>query len=124
MCIQRREDYMRKIQELGSLPPAAELTSFTKKSIPALMKSLEDINKKLKKYSHVNKKAYDQYVNFSEQRDSLIKRKEELDEGGLKVKELIESLDRKKDEAINRTFRGVSAHFKDVFKELVPNGAG
>jgi len=124
MCIQRREDYMRKIQELGSLPPAAELTSFTKKSIPALMKSLEDINKKLKKYSHVNKKAYDQFVNFSEQRDSLIKRKEELDEGGLKVKELIESLDRKKDEAINRTFRGVSAHFKDVFKELVPNGAG
>lgn len=124
MCIQRREDYMRKIQELGSLPPAAELTSFTKKSIPALMKSLEDINKKLKKYSHVNKKAYDQFVNFSEQRDSLIKRKEELDDGGLKVKELIESLDRKKDEAINRTFRGVSAHFKDVFKELVPNGAG
>lgn len=60
----------------------------------------------------------------SEQRDSLIKRKEELDEGGLKVKELIESLDRKKDEAINRTFRGVSAHFKDVFKELVPNGEG
>eukprot|EP00986_Skeletonema_menzelii_P019403 scaffold27909_cov228-Skeletonema_menzelii.AAC.2 len=115
---------MRKIQELGSLPPAAELTSFTKKSIPALMKSLEDINKRLKKYSHVNKKAYDQFVNFSEQRDSLIKRKEELDEGGLKVKELIESLDRKKDEAINRTFRGVSAHFKDVFKELVPNGAG
>jgi structural maintenance of chromosome 3 (chondroitin sulfate proteoglycan 6) len=124
MCIQRREDYMRKIQELGSLPPAAELTSFTKKSIPALMTSLEDINKKLKKYSHVNKKAYDQYVNFSEQRDTLIKRKDELDEGGLKVKELIESLDRKKDEAINRTFRGVSAHFKDVFKELVPNGAG
>ena len=40
------------------------------------------------------------------------------------MKELIESLDRKKDEAINRTFRGVSAHFKDVFKELVPNGAG
>ena len=37
---------------------------------------------------------------------------------------MIESLDRKKDEAINRTFRGVSAHFKDVFKELVPNGAG
>lgn len=38
------------------------------------------------------------------------------------MKELIESLDRKKDEAINRTFRGVSAHFKDVFKELVPLG--
>eukprot|EP00581_Thalassiosira_minuscula_P013662 CAMPEP_0183727262 /NCGR_PEP_ID=MMETSP0737-20130205/25262_1 /TAXON_ID=385413 /ORGANISM="Thalassiosira miniscula, Strain CCMP1093" /LENGTH=1291 /DNA_ID=CAMNT_0025958855 /DNA_START=198 /DNA_END=4073 /DNA_ORIENTATION=- len=124
MCIQKREDYMRKIQELGSLPPAAELTAFTKKSIPALMKKLADINKQLKKYSHVNKKAFDQFVNFSEQRDQLIKRREEIDEGGAKVKELIESLDRKKDEAINRTFRGVSAHFKDVFKELVPNGAG
>ncbi|KAL7551342.1 hypothetical protein ACHAWF_014534 [Thalassiosira exigua] len=124
MCIQKREDYMRKIQELGSLPPAAELTAFTKKSIPSLMKKLEEINKKLKKYSHVNKKAFDQFVNFSEQRDQLIKRREEIDEGGDKVKELIESLDRKKDEAINRTFRGVSAHFKDVFKELVPNGAG
>mmetsp|Transcript_8303 Transcript_8303/g.14121 ORF Transcript_8303/g.14121 Transcript_8303/m.14121 type:complete len:310 (-) Transcript_8303:158-1087(-) len=88
------------------------------------MKKLADINKQLKKYSHVNKKAFDQFVNFSEQRDQLIKRREEIDEGGAKVKELIESLDRKKDEAINRTFRGVSAHFKDVFKELVPNGAG
>jgi len=124
MCIQKREDYMRKIQELGSLPPAAELTAFTKKSIPALMKKLEEINKKLRKYSHVNKKAFDQFVNFSEQRTQLIQRREEIDEGGSKVKELIDSLDRKKDEAINRTFRGVSAHFKDVFKELVPNGAG
>lgn len=88
------------------------------------MKSLESVNKKLKKYSHVNKKAYDQYVNFSEQRDSLLKRKDELDSGANKVKELVESLDRQKDEAINRTFRGVSAHFKDVFKELVPLGEG
>lgn len=115
---------MRKIQELGSLPPAAELTAYAKKSIPSLMKNLEDINKKLRKYSHVNKKAFDQFVNFSEQRSQLIQRRKEIDEGGVKVKELIESLDRKKDEAINRTFRGVSAHFKDVFKELVPNGAG
>lgn len=88
------------------------------------MQELEKINKELKQYSHVNKKAYDQFVNFSEQRESLLTRKDEIDRGAEKVKELIESLDRQKDEAINRTFRGVSAHFKDVFKELVPNGAG
>lgn len=115
---------MRKIQELGSLPPPSELENFTDKSISDLMRSLEKVNKDLKKYSHVNKKAYDQYVNFSEQRDTLLKRKDELDEGAEKVEELIDSLDRQKDEAINRTFRGVSAHFTDVFKELVPNGAG
>jgi structural maintenance of chromosome 3 (chondroitin sulfate proteoglycan 6) len=85
---------------------------------------LERVGKKLKKYSHVNKKAFDQYVNFSEKRESLMERKDELDRGAEKVKELVESLDRKKDEAINRTFRGVSKHFAEVFKELVPLGAG
>lgn len=88
------------------------------------MKTLEAVNKKLKAYSHVNKKAFDQYVNFNEQRDSLLKRKEELDQGAAKVEELIENLDRQKDEAINRTFRDVSKNFKEVFKELVPNGEG
>jgi structural maintenance of chromosome 3 (chondroitin sulfate proteoglycan 6) len=122
--IGRRDNYMRKIQELGSLPPDSELRNFRNKSIDALEKDLERVNKKLKKYSHVNKKAFDQYVNFSEKRESLVERKVELDRGAEKVKELVESLDRKKDEAINRTFRGVSKHFADVFKELVPLGEG
>jgi structural maintenance of chromosome 3 (chondroitin sulfate proteoglycan 6) len=124
MCISKREQYMRKIQELGSLPPVSELSEHSKLGIAALMRSLEECNRELKKYSHVNKKAYDQYVNFSEQREQLLGRKQELDQGADKVKELVDSLDRQKDEAINRTFRGVSAHFKDVFHELVPNGAG
>jgi structural maintenance of chromosome 3 (chondroitin sulfate proteoglycan 6) len=124
MCISKRETYTRKIQELGSLPPPAEIEKVSGQSISDLMRSLESINKKLKKYSHVNKKAFDQYVNFSEQREALLKRKDELDRGAEKVRELIESLDQQKDEAINRTFRGVRSHFKDVFNELVPHGAG
>jgi structural maintenance of chromosome 3 (chondroitin sulfate proteoglycan 6) len=47
-----------------------------------------------------------------------------LDAGAESVRELVEKLDQQKDEAINRTFWGVSAHFKDVFKDLMPNGAG
>ena len=124
MYISKRETYMHKIQGLGSLPPPAELEKFANKSISELMKTLDHVNKKLRAYSHVNKKAFDQYVNFNEQRESLLKRKEELDQGAAKVEELIENLDRQKDEAINRTFRDVSKHFKDVFKELVPNGEG
>ncbi|CAJ1934816.1 unnamed protein product [Cylindrotheca closterium] len=124
MHIAKRENYMRKIQELGSLPPPKELEQYRDDSINTLESKLEQVNKKLKKYSHVNKKAFDQYVNFNDQRESLLQRKEELDNGAEKVRELVESLDRKKDEAINRTFRGVSKHFADVFKELVPLGAG
>ena len=124
MCVNKRETYATKIQELGALPPLAERQEFAGKTIADLMKQLEVVNKKLKKYSHVNKKAYDQYLNFSSQQESLTKRKEELDRSAEKVLELVESLDRQKDEAINRTFRGVSAHFKEVFKELVPLGEG
>lgn len=38
--------------------------------------------------------------------------------------ELIEHLDQKKDEAIERTFKGIAKHFSTVFSELVPKGKG
>jgi chromosome segregation ATPase len=85
MCIQKRKDYMHKIYELRLLPPTAELATFTKKSIPSQMKNLEEINKKMQQYSHVNQKAFDQYVNLSEQRTQLIKQREKIDKGGIKV---------------------------------------
>lgn len=50
-------------------------------SISQLWKKLHQCNEELKKYSHVNKKALDQFVNFSEQKEKLMKRKEELDKG-------------------------------------------
>ena len=71
---------MRKIRELGSLPSDA-FEKYTKLSIKQLFKKLEQCNAELKKYSHVNKKALDQFVNFSDQKEKLIKRKEELDKG-------------------------------------------
>ena len=37
---------------------------------------------------------------------------------------LWQTLDQRKDEAINRTFTGVAAQFESVFKELVPHGYG
>ncbi len=120
---QRREDSMRKIQELGSLP-TAELEHFTSLRGKALMKKLHETSEKLKGYSHVNKKALEQYVNFSEQRAELLDRKSELDAGAQSISELVLALDRQKDEAIMRTFRGVSLNFEQVFKELVPKGVG
>lgn len=47
---------------------------------------LEKANHHLKKYNHVNKKALDQFLSFSEQKEKLYKRKEELDIGSDKIK--------------------------------------
>lgn len=44
----------------------------------------------------------------------------ELDEGARKIQELISTLDARKDEAIERTFKGVAKHFREVFADLVP----
>lgn len=118
---------------------------------------LHRCNEQLQQFSHVNKKALDQYVNFTEQREELQKRQAELDSGDevntnlnflangtvkltfaklnlfvyliiyillQKIKELIEVLDQRKDESIERTFKGVARHFREVFSELVQGGHG
>lgn len=51
------------------------------KSIKELYKMLHACNEQLKQFSHVNKKALDQYSNFIDQREELQKRQQELDAG-------------------------------------------
>ncbi|CAK9192066.1 unnamed protein product [Sphagnum troendelagicum] len=119
----KREDLMKKIRDLGSLPSDA-FEKYQKKGLKDLHKILHKCNEELKKYSHVNKKALDQYVNFTEQREELQKRQAELDSGDEKIRELISVLDQRKDESIERTFKGVAKFFKEAFSELVPGGHG
>ena len=72
----------------------------------------------------MNKKAIDQWEQFTEQRDELKERRTEIAEASKKILELMEHLDRKKDEAIERTFKQASLNFKEVFSQLVPGGKG
>lgn len=78
----------------------------------------------MKKYKHVNKKAFEQYNNFTTQQDHLMKRRKELDASQSSIEELVEHLDRRKDEAIERTFKQVSKEFATIFGKLVPAGHG
>lgn len=89
-----------------------------------LLKQIHKVNEELKKYSHVNKKAFEQYSSFTKQRDSLNQRKEELDASNAAIRELIQTLDQRKDEAIERTFKQVAKNFSEVFLKLVPAGCG
>jgi structural maintenance of chromosome 3 (chondroitin sulfate proteoglycan 6) len=88
------------------------------------MKRLHGVKEALKKYSHVNKKAFEQYNTFTKQRDTLKKRRTELDSSQKSIQELIDHLDQRKDEAIERTFKQVSKEFAMVFEKLVPAGKG
>jgi len=89
-----------------------------------LAKKLQTVNEGLKKFAHVNKKAFEQYSNFTKQRDQLLKRREDLDKSASSIEELVEVLDQRKDEAIERTFKQVASNFEEVFEKLVPAGRG
>lgn len=93
-------------------------------SITQLVKQLHKVQDGLKKFAHVNKKAFEQYNNFTKQRDQLLKRREDLDKSAASIQDLVQVLDQRKDEAIERTFKQVSKYFSEVFERLVPAGRG
>lgn len=123
VLLAKQEEFSKKIRDLGPLSSDA-FDTYKRKSIKELHKMLHKCNDQLQQFSHVNKKALDQYVNFTEQREELQKRQAELDAGDEKIRELISVLDQRKDESIERTFKGVAKNFRDVFSELVQGGHG
>lgn len=72
----------------------------------------------------MNKKAFEQYNSFTNQRETLTKRRKELDSSQASIEELVSVLDQRKDEAIERTFKQVSKEFASIFERLVPAGRG
>ncbi|XP_067638240.1 structural maintenance of chromosomes protein 3 isoform X1 [Eurosta solidaginis] len=119
---QKLDECAEKIASLGALPQVDAV--YSKMSLKSLFKELEKANQHLKKYNHVNKKALDQFLSFSEQKEKLYRRKEELDIGDQKIRELMKTLEMQKVEAIQFTFKQVAQNFTKVFKKLVPQGAG
>ncbi|ORX40107.1 RecF/RecN/SMC [Kockovaella imperatae] len=121
--VNRKEECSNYIRDLGVLPDEA-FTKYTETDSNKIVKLLHKCNDKLKKFAHVNKKAFEQYNNFTKQRDDLLKRRQKLDASADSIQELIETLDQRKDEAIERTFKQVSQYFEEVFETLVPAGRG
>ena len=78
-----------------------------------LWKKLQKCNTELKKYSHVNKKALEQFVNFSERKETLTSRKDQLDRDYQSIIDLMDVLEQRKYEAIQFTFKQVHTHTYD-----------
>ncbi|KAJ7632426.1 structural maintenance of chromosome protein 3 [Roridomyces roridus] len=119
----RKDDCNRNIRDLGVLPEEA-FEKYTSEKLDRLVKKLHAVNEGLKKFAHVNKKAFEQYNNFTKQRDQLRERRKDLDKSAESIEELVEVLDQRKDEAIERTFKQVASNFEEVFEKLVPAGRG
>ncbi|VTT77185.1 unnamed protein product [Fusarium fujikuroi] len=114
------------IRDLGVLPEEAfdKYENMDPNQASFVSTKIKKVNEALKKYKHVNKKAFEQYNNFTTQQDQLMKRRKELDDSQESIEVLVEHLDRRKDEAIERTFKQVSKEFTTIFGKLVPAGHG
>ncbi|KAF5351584.1 hypothetical protein D9758_007209 [Tetrapyrgos nigripes] len=123
MLTGRRDECNRNIRDLGVLPEEA-FEKYTKEKMDRLVRKLHSVNEGLKKFAHVNKKAFEQYNNFTKQRDQLIQRREDLEKSAQSIEELVDVLDKRKDEAIERTFKQVASNFEEIFEKLVPAGRG
>ncbi|PCH43742.1 RecF/RecN/SMC protein [Wolfiporia cocos MD-104 SS10] len=123
MLLNRKDECNRNIRDLGVLPEEA-FEKYTNEKLDRLVKKLHTVNEGLKKFAHVNKKAFEQYNNFTKQRDQLLQRRADLDKSAQSIEELVEVLDQRKDEAIERTFKQVARNFEEVFEKLVPAGKG
>lgn len=120
----RLSDVSTAIRALGALPDLVFTPTYTKMSAQTATGRLHKAKDALKKYGHVNKKAFEQFQQFEKQRDLLENRRRELGTGDSSIHTLIDHLDQQKDEAIERTFRQVSKEFARIFERLVPAGKG
>ncbi|RMD41630.1 hypothetical protein DV735_g3496, partial [Chaetothyriales sp. CBS 134920] len=118
-----KQDLIENIRELGAVPEDLK-TKYRNMDSNTIAKRLQKAKESLKKYTSVNKHAFEHYRKSEKQREELRKRREELENGKVAIQGLITMLDQRKDEAIERTFKQVSKGFTDVFKKLVPAGQG
>ncbi|MGG6496954.1 UNVERIFIED_CONTAM: hypothetical protein NY603_28955, partial [Bacteroidetes bacterium 56_B9] len=74
------------IRNLGVLPEAAFTPQYANLSSDNATKRLRKTQEALKKYGHVNKKAFEQFAQFERQREELEKRRRDLDNSDNSIK--------------------------------------
>jgi len=119
----KREESLKKIKDIGSLPTDT-LGKYENMNLSHLHKKLTESMTALKKYENVNKKALDQFLRASAQKDDLTRRVEELTRNETAINELLQVLNNRRYETLQLTFKQVSKNFSDVFKRLIPEGNG
>ena len=120
----RKQEVMDDIRDIGAVPEEMRVRFGKEKDSEKLLKRLHKVTESLKKFTSVNKHAFEHYRKSVRQREELTERRAELEKSKAKIEELMEILDTRKDEAIQRTFKQVSRNFAIIFEKLVPAGKG
>ncbi|KAG9786670.1 Chromosome segregation protein sudA [Exophiala dermatitidis] len=118
-----KQETIENIRELGAIPEDLR-KKYQSMDSNAIVKRLQKAKETLKKYTSVNKHAFEHYRKSAKQREELEARREDLENAKGSIQNLIEVLDQRKDEAIERTFKQVSKAFAEIFQKLVPAGRG
>lgn len=121
LLLKKKDECLKATRNLGVLPQDA-YDKYQDVPMKELFYKLDNCNQELKKLSHVNKKAMDQFVQFSEHKEKLLQRREEADRAYKSILDFINTLDQRKNENMQMTFRQVSKYFNEIFLKLVPQG--
>ena len=118
----KKSEVDTKLQGLAAAPAEVEQCRQLPKG--QLVQELSEATKTLQGFQHVNRKAVEQYENFSEQLVDLRARTEQIEAGEAAIAEAIQQIDAQKEESVHLTLRKVNANFQQVFSEMVPGGMG
>ena len=111
-----------KLQGLAAAP--AEVEQCRQLAKGELVQELSEAARRLQGFQHVNRKAVEQFENFSEQLKDLRDRKQDVEKGEASIAEAIQQIDAQKEESVHQTLRKVNSNFQQVFSEMVPGGVG
>jgi structural maintenance of chromosome 3 (chondroitin sulfate proteoglycan 6) len=120
LLLKKKDECLKATRNLGVLPQDA-YEKYQEHSVKQLYVSLDKCNQELKKLSHVNKKAMDQFVQFSEHKEKLIQRREEADRAYKSILDFINTLDQRKNENMQTTFKQVTffLFFDFIFEKKI-----
>ena len=123
--LDRRAACQESIRELGLVPQSLR-DKFRSTQTEKLVKRLHKLQTSLKQFEQagLNRHAVEHYRKSQKSKEELESRRAELEKAKTSIANLIEVLDQRKDEAIERTFKQVSKAFGEVFAKLVPQGSG